>query len=257
MAILIERQAAEIEARKAQLEAGRQVLNDRLAQDAATGPTGRTGIERLIGMDAIQERLEELVTAATSEVLTILPGGPQTPGALAAARPLNQDLAARGLTLRCIYQDSMRGDRTNLNYARWLQDLGVQIRTAPLLPPRMILIDRTAALVPIEPEQSGRGAALIREPGVLASLSSLFEQTWQTAADLDAPTRSDPDEDGVTAAELELLRMIASGLTDQATANRLGISLRTVRRRIEELMNRLEATSRFEAGLKAAKRGWL
>ncbi|MER5637904.1 LuxR C-terminal-related transcriptional regulator [Kitasatospora sp. NPDC002227] len=257
MAILIERQAAELEARRAQLEVNRNALSSRLARDARTPPTGQAGIERLLGMDAVQDRLEELMTAAATEVLNILPGGPQTAASLAAARPVNQDLAARGLELRCIYQDSMRADRLNLNYAHWLQDLGVRIRTTPLVPPRMILIDRAIAVVPIEPQDSTRGAALLREPGVLASLFALFEQTWHTATDLDTPKAAEPGQDTPTPAELELLKMVASGITDQAAANRLGISLRTVRRRMEDLMNRLEATSRFEAGLKAAKRGWL
>ncbi|MFJ4863454.1 LuxR C-terminal-related transcriptional regulator [Streptomyces sp. NPDC088748] len=62
---------------------------------------------------------------------------------------------------------------------------------------------------------------------------------------------------GITAQERELLTLPASGVTDEAAGNRLGLFLRTVRRRMSTLMERLEATSRFEAGLKAAHRGWL
>ena len=50
---------------------------------------------------------------------------------------------------------------------------------------------------------------------------------------------------------------MAAGVTDEAAANRLGVSLRTVRRRVADLMERLDASSRFEAGLKAGRRGWL
>jgi len=46
-------------------------------------------------------------------------------------------------------------------------------------------------------------------------------------------------------------------MTDETAARRLGVSLRTVRRQMAALMERLCATSRFEAGLKAAQRGWL
>ncbi|WP_254552720.1 TrmB family transcriptional regulator [Kitasatospora sp. MMS16-BH015] len=146
MAILIERQAAELAARQAQLEAGRRVLSDQLAQDV-----GVAGVERLQGLDAVQGRLEDLLTAAVTEVLTIRPGGPQPAEALAAARPLDRDLAARGLALRCIYQDSLRADRLTINYARWQRDSGTRVRTAPLLPPRLTLIDRTTAMVPLAP----------------------------------------------------------------------------------------------------------
>jgi DNA-binding NarL/FixJ family response regulator len=57
--------------------------------------------------------------------------------------------------------------------------------------------------------------------------------------------------------ERELLLPLAKGMTDEAAAKRLGVSLRTVRRQMAALMERLGASSRFEAGLKAAQRGWL
>lgn len=46
-------------------------------------------------------------------------------------------------------------------------------------------------------------------------------------------------------------------MTDENAGKRLGISLRTVRRQMASLMERLNASSRFEAGLKAAQSGWL
>ncbi|MDJ0386171.1 hypothetical protein [Streptomyces sp. G-G2] len=46
-------------------------------------------------------------------------------------------------------------------------------------------------------------------------------------------------------------------MTDEAAARRLGVSQRSVRRRMSALMERLHASSRFEAGLKAAQQGWL
>ncbi|WP_242513940.1 response regulator transcription factor [Streptomyces leeuwenhoekii] len=64
-------------------------------------------------------------------------------------------------------------------------------------------------------------------------------------------------DDGVSASDRELLRLLASGLTGEGAGKRLGISVRTVRRQMAALMERLNATSRFEAGLKAAQRGWL
>ena len=38
---------------------------------------------------------------------------------------------------------------------------------------------------------------------------------------------------------------------------KLGLSLRTVRRRVADLMTELGADSRFQAGVEAARRGWL
>jgi DNA-binding NarL/FixJ family response regulator len=48
---------------------------------------------------------------------------------------------------------------------------------------------------------------------------------------------------------------LGSGLTDEAAAKRIGVSLRTYRRRVAELMARLEVDSRFQAGLRAGELG--
>jgi DNA-binding NarL/FixJ family response regulator len=55
----------------------------------------------------------------------------------------------------------------------------------------------------------------------------------------------------------ELITFLAQGLTDEAIGKRLGISSRTVRRRVAEITALLGARSRFQAGARAAEAGWL
>jgi DNA-binding NarL/FixJ family response regulator len=54
-----------------------------------------------------------------------------------------------------------------------------------------------------------------------------------------------------------LLGQLARGAKDEQIARALGLSLRTVRRRIAEIMADLGADSRFQAGVEAVRRGWL
>ncbi|WP_439654225.1 LuxR C-terminal-related transcriptional regulator [Streptacidiphilus anmyonensis] len=54
-----------------------------------------------------------------------------------------------------------------------------------------------------------------------------------------------------------MLRLLAQGLTDATVAKRLNVSLRTERRMVADLMRRLGASGRFEAGVKAARRRWI
>ncbi|WP_206442911.1 LuxR C-terminal-related transcriptional regulator, partial [Candidatus Protofrankia californiensis] len=54
-----------------------------------------------------------------------------------------------------------------------------------------------------------------------------------------------------------LLRLLSLGAKDEAAARHLGVSVRTVRRMIADLMRRMDARSRFQAGILAAERGWL
>jgi DNA-binding NarL/FixJ family response regulator len=55
----------------------------------------------------------------------------------------------------------------------------------------------------------------------------------------------------------KIITLMAAGVTDDAIARRLRLSRRTVSRRIATLLDRLGATTRFQAGVQAAHRDWL
>ena len=57
--------------------------------------------------------------------------------------------------------------------------------------------------------------------------------------------------------ELAILALLAEGLKDDVAARRLGLAKRTYRRRLDSVLGKLGATSRFQAGALAAKRGWI
>ncbi|MFD6939153.1 LuxR C-terminal-related transcriptional regulator [Streptomyces goshikiensis] len=255
--LLLRRQEDDLVRRQEELARSKAAAARVVSEFAELRPnTEVDGAERLVGMDAIQSRLEELAHGLTRECLAILPGGALSEASLEASRPLDRRALSRGIEMRSVYQDSVRNDAVTLGYARWLTEEGGQVRTCPLLPSRLLIFDRTVAVVPIDPTNSRLGALCTSAPGIVASLLTLFEQTWNSAVPLGADqprlTGSAP-----TAGELELLRLLASGMTDEAAGKRLGVSLRTVRRQMSALMERLHATSRFEAGLKAAQQGWL
>ncbi|MEV8438006.1 LuxR C-terminal-related transcriptional regulator [Actinosynnema sp. NPDC051121] len=60
-----------------------------------------------------------------------------------------------------------------------------------------------------------------------------------------------------TAGTRRLLRLMRTGAIDETIARELGVSLRTVHRRITRLQNLLGARSRFELGVIACERGWV
>lgn len=51
--------------------------------------------------------------------------------------------------------------------------------------------------------------------------------------------------------------MLEDGLTDEGIARKLGVSIRTVRRLMADLLKRLNAQGRFQAGAEAVRQGWL
>lgn len=48
----------------------------------------------------------------------------------------------------------------------------------------MTIFDRAAALVALDDEDTAKGSVLIRSPGVLAALRTLFESVWEAAREL-------------------------------------------------------------------------
>jgi DNA-binding NarL/FixJ family response regulator len=117
------------------------------------------------------------------------------------------------------------------------------------------VLDNELALLPDEPEDDRpAGVALLRLPGVVRAITELFERIWPSSVPLLA---SDVEPDGdLSAREQDLLALLAAGWTDETAAARLGVSVRTVRRTMSDIMRRLGARSRFQAGVKAADRGW-
>jgi DNA-binding CsgD family transcriptional regulator len=256
--ILLHRSTEQLAQQRSGIATLQSAMEELLASPRGHRPAQHEArIEVVLGLDAIQTRLEELMTRAVVEVATILPGGPQPLRTLEAARPLNEDLARRGLLLRSIYHQSVRGDHYNLEYARWLRSLGVEIRCVPVVPLRLIVIDRSVAIVPLDPENAAKGALVAHEPGLVVPLLAHFEQCWDSADPLDPEPGAQGEDFQPSTQELALLRLLAAGLTDDGAAKRLGISVRTARRIMAGLMDRLAASSRFEAGFRTARRDWL
>jgi DNA-binding NarL/FixJ family response regulator len=65
-----------------------------------------------------------------------------------------------------------------------------------------------------------------------------------------------PGAGGVTAREVEVLRLIANGLSNQAIAERLCISEYTVHRHVANTLSKLDVGSRSAAVAHAARLGW-
>lgn len=216
---------------------------------------GGEGGERLDGLQAVRQRLEQLSCNASRTVMTFMPGGAQSAPSLAAARRNDESVLQRGVAIRTVGLDTIRRDPATLEYARWLTDNGGEFRTVTTLPPRMVLVDNSIALLPIEPDDTRKGALCLTGSCAINSLVALFECVWDVATPLGADR--DTGRIGLSEQERSLLLLIAQGHTDESAATQLFISPRTSRRMMASIMERLGARSRFEAGVKAARHGWL
>ncbi len=230
---------------------------DATFEHVAAAPSN-DAIEHLDDLTEVRARLEELSFAASRSVFSVQPGGPQSAASLEASRPLDRRLLRRRVDLRLIHETTVLADEPNREYLRDLTARGATVRLTDKHIERMIIMDEECAVVAVDPTNSSRGALIVRQPGLIAGFLDLFHRVW-------ADSQALPDAGGgapesiVEAPEtdLRLLRLLASGTTDEVAAREIGISVRHLRRHISRLMTELGAGSRFEAGAEAARRGWL
>lgn len=171
--------------------------------------------------------------------------------------PLEKQLLAAGIAYRSVYQAdgfTMPGRPEAL---RGLIGLGEQARVVERVPVKMFIADDQLGILPLEWSGGAESSVIIHASSLLDSLIMLFEQVWERAVPVHADGSLPSLGSRPTAEEAGLISLLAAGLTDSSIARQLGAHPRTVQRRVRALLDRLDASSRFQAGLQAGRRGWL
>lgn len=131
--------------------------------------------------------------------------------------------------------------------------LGEQVRVISEVPTRMFILGDAHAVLPEPLGFADEPRVHVRQRSIVAALTLLFESMWARA------TPASELDGGQARPDLRrfLLEQLVAGATDEVIARKLGLSLRTVRRRIAGLMTELGVDTRFQAGVEAVRRGWL
>ncbi len=249
----------ELGARRAAVEQRRDAIRRLVPDWNAALSTGSTEsvVDVISDQSAIANVLMHYADRCEQELLSVAPGRLPATRIDGRTRVANVYSARRGIKTRALYQHTALRDRATRSYLNELAANGARIRFAPSLPGRSLVVDRSVALLPIPTEDPGRhGLAVVREPNVIAWVVATFEQLWAEAAPLEEvinkQTQDDTEIDHTRAA---ILRLMAEGEKDEAISRRLSISVRTCRRHIADYMAQVGATSRFQAGVIAARAG--
>lgn len=233
-----------------------RTATDALEQRFRRGRTVGTAdlVEIISGPHAVAQRVRQLQAAVIEELLLLdkppyaIPPGESIAGEL--------ELLRRHVAVRSLYDESVFELPGVMATIAELVDSGEEARIAPNLPTKLMLCDRRVALMPLSGDRPGVATAIVvHESALLATLGVLFDRLWREAtlfgvADGAAATSAKLDE-----FEHQILTLLAAGLSETVIAHQLGVSPRTVSRRVERLMDLHRARSRFQLGLRAAKSG--
>jgi DNA-binding CsgD family transcriptional regulator len=248
----------ELGARRAAVEQRRDAIR-RLVPDwnAALTAVATEGVVDVISdQSAIANVLMHYADRCQNELLSVAPGRLPTTRIDGRTRIANLYSLRRGIKTRALYQHTALRDRASRSYLNELADNGAKIRFASSVPGRSLVVDRDVALLPIPTSEVGRhGLAVVREPNVIAWVVATFEQLWAEASPLEDVIHHQRDETELDHTRAAILRLMAEGEKDEAISRRLSISVRTCRRHIADYMAQVGATSRFQAGVIAARAG--
>ncbi|MEV0777698.1 helix-turn-helix transcriptional regulator [Streptomyces sp. NPDC050428] len=216
------------------------------------------GIEQLEGLTEIRNRIDDLAFFARDEILSVEPYTKLSAANIERSRPLDLRCLRRGVRIRNVVLAAALDDLPTREYLRELVKRGAQIRVADNITERILVYDGRTALVPVDPQNTARGALLAHKSGLVSNIIALFEKIWTQADDLLTVTKESADAvAGLSEIEQQVLISMCTVGKDEAGARDLGISVRTYRRHVADLLQALGAASRAQGALLARERGWI
>ncbi|GGW13191.1 hypothetical protein GCM10018980_71480 [Streptomyces capoamus] len=208
-----------------------------------------TSVQQLAQEEAVSA-IKPLVEAASGSLdVALSTDAGFSQGVYAALRAA---LAARGRSLRTrLLCDPAAVEARFVREVR-SADCGWEVRAAPMPALCAVIVDGSVTLLSVGSPGTSR-ASLVRASTVLQVVRDFYSNIWGTATIL---TEHIDDWERTNTVQ-EVLQSLRNGVTDEVAARELGVSVRTYRRYVAEIMMLLGAKSRFQAGVYAAALGLL
>ncbi|MFJ4364841.1 helix-turn-helix domain-containing protein [Streptomyces chartreusis] len=214
-------------------------------------------VEVVIGAAAVSQRFLQLQLGASDEVCALVTGSPVA--VTGTENDAEEQAADRGVRYRVVLERAVLDQPhgvTELSAALGRQE---RVRVVDKVPTKLVIADRTLALVPLTSHTAEPAALVVHASGLLELLSGLFESVWRDAlpVGLGASGVAEQQPEGPDDADLEVLSLLLAGLTDASVAKQLDLGLRTVQRRVKHLMELTGVSTRLQLGWHAYERGWV
>lgn len=190
--------------------------------------------------------IRHVVESSTHDLWIAAPASRETVDGLERSREVHVAPACRGVRVRLLCDTRLLEDPRAVRELQIRANAGIRIRLYDFVPQLVAISDRHLAVACDGPGTVS--TSIVSGRAQVRILVDLFEAMWRgsvSAGFTCPPAQADTQRDPV-------LHALRSGLTDEAAARQLQVSVRTYRREVAKIMRRLGARSRFEAGFLAA-----
>ncbi|MDH6213522.1 helix-turn-helix transcriptional regulator [Streptomyces pseudovenezuelae] len=223
----------------------------------AAEPAVHDLVEVVIGAAAVAQRFLQLQLGASEEVCALVTGNPAVVSGV--ENEAEEQATDRGVVYRVVVERSVLELPHGITELSAALGRDERIRVVDRVPTKLVVADRTTALVPLTSHTAEPAALVVHASGLLELLSGLFESVWRDALPLrlGASGVTEENPNGPDGTDLEVLSLLLAGLTDASVAKQLDLGLRTVQRRVKRLMELTGVTTRLQLGWHAYERGWV
>ncbi|MET7401850.1 hypothetical protein ABZS66_51055 [Dactylosporangium sp. NPDC005572] len=204
--------------------------------------------------DEIFPRMADLTLRAETSIKFLL-SGPPPPGPFANLPDLLAPAGGRGVQVSSVWTTAAVSGVQQQRPGRKVPPMG-RLRVADHVPTRTIVWDARAALIPLDDADLDRGGVFVEAPALVAAVADMVDRV-EAAADARPPRPAPGADMGLLRRRRALLLLFDQGYDDARAARELRVSVRTVKRDVENLYEEWGVTSRFALGAAAVRAGWL
>ncbi|MEV7425139.1 MULTISPECIES: helix-turn-helix domain-containing protein [unclassified Streptomyces] len=228
-------------------------------------------IEVVTGASAVAHRFRQLQLGAVEEVCALVTGQPVAVTGI--DNEAEERAAARGVAYRVVIEREVLSLPAGVSELSAALGRDERVRVTERVPTKLVVADRTLAMVPLTGPGAEPAALVVHASGLLESLMGLFEAVWREALPLRLRTEgaggagdqgggaagavAEDRLPGPDATDLEILSLLLAGMTDARVAKQLDLGLRTVQRRVRGLMELSGVTTRLQLGWHAYEKEWV
>ncbi|WP_171069253.1 helix-turn-helix transcriptional regulator [Actinomadura geliboluensis] len=231
---------------------GYQRMRDLPSSTSASADPSVCQLAQLItDSDEVGRLTSTLLGSVQREWLTLASHAPTEPMEEIGDIDAAPSAVERGARCRAIYDADSLQEATMRTKLERIAETGIQVRILPRIRMSMGLADEAIALLPLTAAESA-GALLVQSSVIVDALGEYFELLWERAIPFGGTGRNSK---GLPEIQVKILRLLVQGLPDEAIAERVDVSLTTVRRHIRSLRETLRVQTRFQLGVAAVQQG--
>ncbi|MFF3415779.1 hypothetical protein ACFYW9_13935 [Streptomyces sp. NPDC002698] len=227
------------------------IVRLRQSLTALSRPSSAAGDGQTLPDEEVRGLVAQVAGTASGPWLEMRSGAGLRPEVIRDLPAVAAELFERGVELHMLCQHVTRFDPELREELGLVEEQGGLVRTMETLPGWFLVMSDSLALVPA----AGReGVSVVTDPATVGVLQSVFTDYWLRARPFSqGGWRGARLEDVSQEVNAVIIRMLCTGAKDELVAKRLGMSVRTLRRRIAHMLDGLGAASRFQAGFEVGR----